>query len=142
MTNKSDDADYAALYAVVWQAGAPAVRRRMYGLCRRSEWRNRMQRKQGKVLAFLLLLAAAMIAAPFMRTQAAGKLSVVEIDYEAETLTVSTSSSDSYLYYSDSKMKNWECALGTFVNNEYVLDISWVKKTKDYVLTLKDDKSD
>ena len=66
-----------------------------------------------------------MIAAPFMRTQAAGKLSVVEIDYEAETLTVSTSSSDSYLYYSDSKMKNWECALGTFVNNEYVLDISW-----------------
>lgn len=142
MTNKSDDADYAALYAVVWQAGAPAVRRRMYGLCRRSEWRNRMQRKQGKVLAFLLLLAAAMIAAPFMRTQAAGKLSVVEIDYEAETLTVSTSSSDSYLYYSDSKMKNWECALGTFVNNEYVLDISWVKKTKDYVLTLKGDKSD
>ena len=101
-----------------------------------------MQRKQGKVLAFLLLLAAAMIAAPFMRTQAAGKLSVVEIDYEAETLTVSTSSSDSYLYYSDSKMKNWECALGTFVNNEYVLDISWVKKTKDYVLTLKGDKSD
>lgn len=64
-----------------------------------------MQRKQGKVLAFLLLLAAAMIAAPFMRTQAAGKLSVVEIDYEAETLTISTSSSDSYLYYSDSKMK-------------------------------------
>ena len=101
-----------------------------------------MQRKQGKVLAFLLLLAVAMIAAPFMRTQAAGKLSVVEIDYEAETLTVSTSSSDSYLYYSDSKMKNWECALGTFVNNQYVLDISWVKKTKDYVLTLKGNVSD
>lgn len=101
-----------------------------------------MQRKQGKVLAFLLLLAVAMIAAPFMRTQAAGKLSVVEIDYEAETLTVSTSSTDSYLYYSDSKMKNWECALGTFENKQYVLDISWVKKTKDYVLTLKGNVSD
>ncbi|MDE7327910.1 MAG: hypothetical protein K2N63_16810 [Lachnospiraceae bacterium] len=101
-----------------------------------------MQGKQGKMLGFLLVLAAVVLLAPFVRAQAAGKLSVVEIDYEAETLTVSSSSGDSYLYFSDSKMKNWECAYGTFSGTQYVLDISWVKKTKDYVLTLKGDKSD
>ena len=114
-----------------------------------------MQKKQSRVLVFLLLWIAVMIAVPLVKAKAAGKLEVVEIDYDKETLTVRSNSEDTFLYYSDSKQKNWECAYGQFVNagtstvegnadtstntsgRIYVLDISWVKKTKDYDLTLK-----
>lgn len=118
-----------------------------------------MQKKQSRVLVFLLLWIAVMIAVPLVKAKAAGKLEVVEIDYDKETLTVRSNSGDTFLYYSDSKQKNWECAYGKFVDagtstvegsadtstntsgKIYVLDISWVKKTKDYDLTLKGDVS-
>lgn len=91
---------------------------------------------------WMLVLLLFMAFLPGKKAQAADAvLTVKEIDYEKETLTVVTSAKDTRLYYSDGKMKNWECAYGTFVNNEYVLDISWVNKTKDYTLTLKGDKS-
>ena len=95
---------------------------------------------KNKIWMLVLLLFMAFL--PEKKAQAADAvLTVKEIDYEKETLTVVTSAKDTKLYYSDGKMKNWECAYGTFVNNEYVLDISWVSKTKDYTLTLKGDKS-
>jgi len=118
-----------------------------------------MQKKQSRVLVFLLLWIAVMIAVPLVKAKAAAKLEVVEIDYDQETLTVRSNSGDTFLYYSDSKKKNWECAYGKFVDEGtstvegnadtstntsgkiYVLDISWVKKTKDYDLTLKGDVS-
>lgn len=118
-----------------------------------------MQKKQSRVLVFLILWIAVMIAVPLVKAKAAAKLKVVEIDYDKETLTVRSNSGDTFLYYSDSKQKNWECAYGKFVDagtstvegnadtstntsgKIYVLDISWVKKTKDYDLTLKGDVS-
>lgn len=100
-------------------------------------------RRTGKgILVFFLLLLLIGTAAPSMMPEAAdAALVITEIDYEKETLTVASSAGDQYLYYSDAKMKNWECAYGGFENGTYVLDISWVSKTKDYVLTLKGDKS-
>ncbi|MDE6874511.1 MAG: hypothetical protein K2P87_08640 [Lachnospiraceae bacterium] len=101
-----------------------------------------MQGKKRKLLVLLLLVVMAAVAVPLARVQAAGSpLTIVEIDYEKETMLVSSGNSDSYLYYSDAKRKNWECA-GTFdASGRFVLDISWVSKTKDYVLVLKGDKS-
>lgn len=114
-----------------------------------------MQKKQSRVFVFLLLWIVVMIAVPLVKAKAAATLEVVEIDYDKETLTVRSNSGDTFLYYSDSKKKNWECAYGQFVDagtstsegstntsgRIYVLDISWVKKTKDYDLTLKGDVS-
>lgn len=105
--------------------------------------RNIMRRKGKGIFIFFVLLLLIGTAAPLMRTKAAGgKLVITEIDYEKETMTVTSANGDQYLYYSDAKMKNWECAYGSFENGAFVLDISWVSKTKDYVLTLKGDKSD
>lgn len=102
-----------------------------------------MQRKGKGIFAFLVLLLLFGTAAPLVRAKAAdGQLVITEIDYESETLTVTSSNGDSYLYYSDSKMKKWERAYGSFEDGKFVLDISWVSKTKNYVLTLKGDKSE
>lgn len=110
-----------------------------------------MQKKQSRVLVFLLLWIVAMIAVPLVKAKAAGTLEVVEIDYDKETLTVRSSAGDQFLEYSDAKQKNWERAYGKFEErvdaranisgNIYVLDISWVKKTKEYELTLRGDVS-
>ncbi len=110
-----------------------------------------MQKKQSRVLVFLLLWIVAMIAVPLVKAEAAGTLEVVEIDYDRETLTIRSSAGDQFLEYSDAKQKNWERAYGKFEEkvdartnisgNIYVLDISWVKKTKDYELTLRGDVS-
>ncbi|MDE7212236.1 MAG: hypothetical protein K2O03_12455, partial [Lachnospiraceae bacterium] len=100
-----------------------------------------MQEKRKKMLAFLLLVVVAAMLVPIGKAKAAGAgLTVTKIDYETEELTVTSTSSDSYLYYSDAKRKKWECA-GAFTAGTFVLDISWVSKTKDYVLVLKGDKS-
>ncbi len=100
-----------------------------------------MQEKRKKMLAFLLLMVVAAMLVPLGKAKAAGAgLTVTKIDYETEELTVTSTSSDSYLYYSDAKRKKWECA-GAFTAGTFVLDISWVSKTKDYVLVLKGDKS-
>lgn len=124
-----------------------------------------MGRKGHKKARILLLVMLALFCAWIPRERAAAtagtggtqgrKLKIVEIDYEKETMTIISEHGDKRLYYSDAKQKNWECAYGTFgivtettggststKSNAYVLDISWIKKTKDYVLTLKGDVSD
>lgn len=102
-----------------------------------------MQGRKKKLLGFLLLLLMVAAVVPTIRAKAAGEgLQITEINYENETLTVKTTNSDSYLYYSDEKKRTWEWAGEFPESGEFVLDISWVKKTKDYVMVFRGDKSD
>lgn len=97
-------------------------------------------KKKWTVFLLLLLMVAAML--PISRVKAeGGGLAITSIDYDAETLTVQTTGGDSYLYYSDEKKKTWEWAGRFPEDGVFVLDISWVKKTKDYVMVFKGDKS-
>ncbi|MDE7299933.1 MAG: hypothetical protein K2N94_14125 [Lachnospiraceae bacterium] len=101
------------------------------------------QRKRIIVGVFLFLCVGMALFWPGRRADAASpSLKVTKIDYEAETITIESDAGDVRLFYSDGKMKNWECAYGTFSSKQYVLDISWVSKTKDYTLSLKGDKSE
>lgn len=88
------------------------------------------------VIFFSILLPGLTIAA------SEKQLKIVEIDYDAEVMTVMSTEGDTRLFYSDSKQKNWECAYGVFEDGKYEMDISWVKKTGDYTISLKGDKSD
>lgn len=104
-----------------------------------------MRRKEKRKVRLLLLLMLALFCAWIPREQAKAaevKLVIVNIDYEGETMTIQSKVGDTRLYYSDAKQKTWECAYGTFNSGYYVLDISWISKTKDYTLTLKGDKSE
>lgn len=101
-------------------------------------------KKRNVCCACLILVMGLLISMmiPAEKVSAAGTtLQVTNIDYDSETITIKSSAGDKYLYFSDAKQTTWECAYGTFSSGVYVLDISWVSKTKDYTLTLKGDKS-
>lgn len=102
---------------------------------------EKKEKKKGKLLLLAVMLALLCAWMPQKYTQAANSAITIEtINYDEETITLK-SSVDTKLYYSDAKQTKWECAHGTFKNGTYVFDISWIKKTKDYTLSLKGDKS-
>jgi len=102
------------------------------------EKRKRLQTFLGGTFA-AACLSAAVMALPARADAAA--LTVSKVDYDNSTLTVTSSASDTTLYISDSKKKKWETCTNTFAGGECTIDISWVSTTKDYVLSLKGDKS-
>lgn len=67
----------------------------------------------------------------------AKSLSIQEIDYEAQTITVKSDGSDQLLYFSDGKQKTWEAAYGEWKGSEFTMDISFVNPKKAYTLSLK-----
>lgn len=96
------------------------------------------QKRNALVGIFLVLFVGLAVFWPGKSAQAANvPLRIVGIDYENETMTIESQTSDTMLFYSDGKMKTWECAYGTFSSRTFVLDISWVSKTKDYTISLK-----
>lgn len=109
-----------------------------------SRRREKMKQKRCILVGVFLFLCVGMAALlPGRRADAASpSLSVIEVDYDKETVTVATHAGDTKLFYSDGKMKNWECAYGGFSAGQYVLDISWVSKSREYTLMLKGDKSE
>lgn len=89
----------------------------------------------GRVFLFLLMIVGMLSMAH--QTKAASALTVTEIDYDAQTLTVKSTSSDTLLYFSDSKQKTWEVAYGVWTEGSFTMDISFVSDTKNYILSLK-----
>ncbi|MBE5962557.1 MAG: hypothetical protein E7256_14465 [Lachnospiraceae bacterium] len=81
------------------------------------------------------LLAGAASAAP--------SVSVTAIDYDAETITVKASKSDTKIFISNSSQTTWEAIENPIDSKTYevVFDISWVSKTSDYILSIKGDYS-
>lgn len=87
------------------------------------------------VMAFILGLVSALF---LNGTESFAKsVSIKEIDYEAQTITVKGDASDALLYFSDGKQKKWEAAYGEWKNSEFTLDFSFVNPKKAYTLSLK-----
>lgn len=87
------------------------------------------------VMAFIL---GSMLALFLNGTESFAKsVSIKEIDYEAQTITVKGDTSDALLYFSDGKQKKWEAAYGEWKNSEFTLDFSFVNPKKTYTLSLK-----
>lgn len=104
--------------------------------------KNRITRS----LRFLGVLPAVFVAVLIMvgavKAQAAGSVSVKEVDYSSSTITVQLSASDNLLLISDAKAKKWEAIpLEKAYDNTVTMDISWISTAKDYTLSLKGDVS-
>ncbi len=93
------------------------------------------------VTAAAVLMAAAAVFTAAVPALAA-EVSVTQIDYSNSTITVQMKAEDSMLYISDGKQKKWEYVpVVKADDNTVTFDISWIKSTKDYVLSLKGDAS-
>lgn len=95
----------------------------------------------------LACFSMAFAAALLPTTKASAKLTLDSVDYDKSTITITSDSKDSILYFSDKKMKKWDTALSSFNTDsatnvtKCVMDMSWVTVTKDYEITLKGDQS-
>lgn len=79
----------------------------------------------------------------YSKADNANSVSIYEIDYEAETLTIQADVRDSMILISDKNQKTWEALTAKFDRNQRItMDISWIAKTTDYVLSIKGDYSD
>lgn len=92
-------------------------------------------------LSILVLIGAILTGYSVYVTAAAATVSIVDIDYEAQTLTVKANSGDSMIFYSNKAQTTWEVVPGELVDNQITMDISFITKTSNYVLSLKGDKS-
>lgn len=93
---------------------------------------------------FLLAILVFVIVISYMqeKAQAASSISVSEINYEDSTITLKADDSDSEIYFSDSKKKDWQTIPGDLSSkNTITMDISWVSISKNYVMTFKGNKS-
>jgi hypothetical protein len=74
--------------------------------------------------------------------QAADSISVKEINYVEDTITLQLNGGDTQVYFSDSKKKTWEEVPGTISgSNTITMDISWVPISTNYVMTFKGNRS-
>lgn len=96
-------------------------------------------RKRGWLMAFVLGLMLSMFLSG---TKIFAKsISIQEIDYEAQTITVKSDGSDQLLYFSDGKQKTWEAAYGEWKDSVFTMDISFVNPKKAYTLSIKGNAS-
>lgn len=74
---------------------------------------------------------------------AATSVSVLEIDYEKETLTVQAGSGDTQIFFASSSTSTaWDAVYGELDENNCVtMDISWASKTSDVIFYIKGDVS-
>lgn len=94
-----------------------------------------------RLTAFLFLMLIFTTILP-KHTEAASGISVKEINYEKNTITLQLNSGDTEAYFSDSNKKNWEAVPGKIGSDKTItMDISWVPATKNYVMTFKGDSS-
>ena len=109
--------------------------------------KNGQRFKGKKIIVFFVALAitlGAMLGVYHGYAKAAGNsVSVVAIDYDAETITIKANPSDTQIYYSNKSQSTWEAVYGEIDSktNLITMDISWITKTSAYVLSLKGDKS-
>lgn len=88
---------------------------------------------------FVVCILFASVFASGKKAEAA--LAVKEIDYEKSTITITSTSGDTTLYFSDKRKTKWEMVTEQFQNGECTMDISWVSMTQNYELTFKGDKT-
>ncbi len=95
------------------------------------------------LLAILLfILALFIINQNTGKASAAESISVKEINYYEDTITLQLNAGDTEVYFSDSKKKNWEEVPGTISgSNTITMDISWVPVSSNYVMTFKGNRS-
>lgn len=68
----------------------------------------------------------------------APSVSIVDIDYDALTMTVQAKGKDSLIFVSNKSQKKWELiSSNKNEKNQFTFDISWISKSSDYVLSLK-----
>ncbi len=106
---------------------------------------DKINRTKGRRLLGLtstLLLMLVMIFLLPQSAQAAGSISVKEINYRNSTITLQLNSGDTTVYFSDSTKKTWEEVPGTISSSKTItMDISWVSTTRNYVMTFKGNES-
>lgn len=109
--------------------------------------KNGQRFKGKKIIVFFVAFAitlGAMLGVYHGYAKAAGNsVSVVAIDYDAETITIKANPLDTQIYYSNKSQSTWESVYGEIDSktNLITMDISWITKTSAYVLSLKGDKS-
>lgn len=127
------------------------------------EKERRLRTFLGGTFAVACLSAAALVLPA--RADAAASLKVLEVNYDNSTITVESTEGDQTLYISDKKAKKWEICTEKFgtkaadagageadtpattadttdsSSKQCTIDISWITTTKDYVLSMKGDKS-
>jgi len=99
------------------------------------------------VLAFVLVLAAILLARVVTVSAAStSKVSVYEVDYNKETMTIKLTDKDTMVYFSNSPTaKTWETVYGNVTKDVkegvesrvITMDISWVSKTSNVTLYIK-----
>lgn len=88
---------------------------------------------------FVVCILFASVFASGKKAEAA--LAVKEINYKNSTITITSTSGDTTLYFSDKRKTKWEMVTEQFQNGECTMDISWVSMTQNYELTFKGDKT-
>lgn len=74
--------------------------------------------------------------------KAAENVTIKEINYSDSTITLQAGNSDTAVFFSDSRKKNWEEVPGELSSAGTVtMDISWVPVSKNYIITFKGNKS-
>lgn len=103
--------------------------------------------KRKKIIVFFAAFAITLGTMLFVYhgyAKAAGNsVSVVAIDYDAETITIKANPLDTQIYYSNKSQSTWDTVYGKIDSKTHLItmDISWISKTSSYVLSLKGDKS-
>lgn len=105
---------------------------------------NSFINRSGKtVLRFLA--AGALVLAIFLMIPSgkasAKELSVAEVNYFTDELTLETTAGDTAAWVSDNKGSAWEQIPGSFDGGELVVDISWAASTSKKALWFRGDKS-
>ena len=109
--------------------------------------KNGQRFKRKKIIVFFVAFAitlGTMLGVYHGYVSAAGSsVSVVAIDYDAETITIKANPNDTQIYYSNKSQSSWEPVYGKIDSKTQLItmDISWISKTSAYVLSLKGDKS-
>ncbi|MCR4722141.1 MAG: hypothetical protein K5655_10480 [Lachnospiraceae bacterium] len=94
------------------------------------------------IITLPAVFVAMMLLIGKVEANAAGSVSVKEVNYADSTIKVQLGASDNLLLISDARMKKWEAIpIEKAFDNTITMDISWVSLSKDYTLSLKGDIS-
>lgn len=104
--------------------------------------KRRVCRVGSAVISLMIIIIISYFAVKIVKADDDAAISVQEINYQKSTITLKVNDDDTEVYFSDYKKKSWEEVPGTISSsNTITMDISWISVSKNYVLTLKGNKS-
>lgn len=93
------------------------------------------------LFSFLLCVFYALATPMVASASDASEVSVANIDYDTLEMKIALKGNQK-VFYSDSNKKTWNEVEGASKNGYIYLDISWVKNSSDYTMTLKGSEND